>query len=85
MTVPLVRFGQDRFLDPSREGVPRHTFLNVYREMLVQICRDYPGLPDPRTLELHEIEFFYEALRGELKQHTDPKNKPKLPRAPGRR
>lgn len=31
--------------------------------MLRQICRDYPGLPDPRTLSLSEIRFFYDGLR----------------------
>jgi hypothetical protein len=41
--------------------------------MLRQVCRDYPGLPDPRTLTLAEIRFFYEGLREELKAHTKPK------------
>ena len=41
--------------------------------MLLQICMDYPGLPDPRTLEDYEIKFFYEGLRKELKEHTKPK------------
>ena len=40
--------------------------------MLLQICRDYPGLPDPRTLTLSEIRFFYEGLRGELLKYTKP-------------
>lgn len=43
--------------------------------MLLQICREYPGLPDPRTLSLTEIRFFYEGLRAELKRHTKPKPK----------
>lgn len=47
-----------------------HTARNVYVEMLRQVCRDYPGLPDPRTLRLHEIVFFYEGLRPELKRAT---------------
>lgn len=42
----------------------------VYREMLIQVCRDYPGLPDPRTLRMVEIRFFYEGVRGELLRHT---------------
>lgn len=45
----------------------------VYREMLLQICTDYPGLPDPRALELHEILFFYNGLRPGLRKHTAPK------------
>ena len=46
---------------------------NVYSVMLYQICRDYSGLPDIRTLKAHEIRFFYDGLREELKQHTKPK------------
>jgi hypothetical protein len=38
--------------------------------MLLQICREYPGLPDPRTLTLDEIRFFYDDLRPELKSRT---------------
>jgi hypothetical protein len=41
--------------------------------MLLQIARDYPGLPDPRTLAIAEIVFFYNGLRAELKRHTRPK------------
>lgn len=53
----------------------------TYREMLLQCARDYPGLPDARTLTLGELVFFYEGLRPELQKHTrpppDPKPKPK--------
>lgn len=54
------------------EKLPKgyHTFFNVYSEMMIQICRDYPGLPDVRTLKAHEILFFYDYLRKELKDHT---------------
>lgn len=45
----------------------------TYKEMLLQICRDYPGLPDPRTLTMAEIVFFYEGLRPELQKYTKPK------------
>ena len=62
---PLVRRGVDARLDKND-----HVFAAVYGEMLLQICRDYPGLPDPRTLKAHEIKWFYEGLRQELKQHT---------------
>lgn len=68
MTVPLVRWGED-FKHPQRG----HTASRVYTEMLLQVCRDYPGLPDPRTLRGHEIRFFYEGLREEIKRATKPK------------
>ncbi len=48
-------------------------FQPVYTEMLLQISRDYPGLPDSRTLKAHEIRFYYEGVREELKSHTKPK------------
>jgi hypothetical protein len=38
--------------------------------MLLQICREFPGLPDPRTMTLAEIRFFYDDLRPELKKRT---------------
>ena len=41
--------------------------------MLLQICRDYTGLPDIRTLKAHEILFFYDGLRSELRKYTTPK------------
>lgn len=49
---------------------------HVYREMLLQICRDYPGLPDPRTLTMSQIRFFYEGLRSELLEATKPRPTP---------
>jgi hypothetical protein len=39
----------------------------AYGAMLLQICRDYPGLPDPRSLTLADIRFFYDGIRHELK------------------
>ena len=42
----------------------------TYREMLLQIARDYAGLPDVRTLTVPEIVFFYDGLRPELRKHT---------------
>ena len=62
---PVVRCGAD---EKIMEG--GHTLLAVYCEMLIQICRDYHSLPDPRTLSMTEIRFFYEALRSELRKHT---------------
>ena len=73
--VALVRAGAD-FKHPLRDPQGRrvgHTFQPVYTEMLLQICRDYPALPDPRTLKAREIRFFYEGLRAELKEQTKPK------------
>jgi hypothetical protein len=63
---PLVRNGAD-------ERIRGGTLQVVYSEMLLQICRDYPGVPDPRTLTASEIRFFYNGLRAELKAHTKPK------------
>lgn len=34
--------------------------------MLLQICSDYSGLPDARTLTIEEIKFFYNPLRASL-------------------
>jgi len=64
----LVRRGADECLPDGG-----HNLQNVYTEMLLQICRDYSGLPDPRTLAAHEIRFFYNGLREELKAHTKAK------------
>lgn len=61
----LVRRGED-----VRLG--EHTAPAVYREMLLQICSDYATLPDPRTLTVEEIVFFYEGRRAGLKRHTKP-------------
>ena len=65
---PLVRHGGD-------EKIPKggHTLPIVYTEMLLQITRDYSGLPDARTLRASEIRFFYEGLRPELRESTKPK------------
>ncbi len=63
-----MRHGADERL---RDG--NHTFQIVYTEMLLQIARDYPGIPDVRTLKAHEIRFFYDGLRAELKHHTESK------------
>lgn len=43
--------------------------------MLVQVCRQYSSLPDPRTLTLTEIRFFYEGLRKSLQRDTAPVTK----------
>jgi hypothetical protein len=84
-----VRNGADaRLPKDKKHGVITHTLLAVYGEMLLQICRDYPGLPDPRTLSMSEIRFYYEGLRRELREHTkprsntQPKSTPKRPARP---
>lgn len=38
--------------------------------MVLQICRDYPGLPDVRTLTDTEIRFFYDGIRKDLQRAT---------------
>jgi hypothetical protein len=38
--------------------------------MILQIARDYPGLPDVRTLTVVEIVFFYDGMRPELKKYS---------------
>ena len=58
---PLVRHGVDEWLTRGR-----HRILNVYSEMLLQVSREYSGLPDPRSLTLDEIRFFYNGLRSDL-------------------
>lgn len=54
------------------EKLPKgdNTRINVYKEMLLQVARDYSGLPDARTLTASQIRFFYDGLRAELKAHT---------------
>lgn len=74
-----MRSGADaRLPNDAASGSVRHTAYAVYTEMLIQICRDYPGLPDPRTLTIDEVVFFYSGLRRELREHTRPKPKSKV-------
>lgn len=71
----MVRYGEDWWLERDKEtGEAQHTLFNVYREMLRQICADYSCLPDPRTLEMDEIEFFYDGLRPSLRELTKAKS-----------
>jgi hypothetical protein len=74
----LVRGGQDQASPPVFDQelgrlVKTHTPFAVHTEMLRQICRDYPGLPDPRVLKWHEIRFFYDGIRAELRELTKSK------------
>ena len=69
-----MRFGGKYWHPPDREsGAAVHTLQVVYKEMLRQVCRDYSGLPDFRTLELSDIRFFYEGVRDELEALTKPR------------
>ena len=52
-----------------------HTSSVVHRSMLWQICRGYSTLPDPRTLTITEIVFWYDGLRVELRERTKPTRK----------
>lgn len=52
------------------DGYPQHTVPVVFREMIVQVCMDYPGLPDVRSMDVDEIAFFYDGLRPALRKHT---------------
>ncbi len=53
--------------------LPEHTGPVVFLAMLLQICRDYSSLPDPRTLTIGEIRTFYDNLRPELRERTKPR------------
>jgi hypothetical protein len=58
-----------RIRDPeSGDTSNGHTLVPVYQSMLLQIARDYPGLPDVRTLSMSDIRFFYDGLRPEIAQ-----------------
>lgn len=84
----VVRRGADERLPRDPEsGKPRHILPVVYREMFLQVCADYHSLPDPMSMRLSDIRFFYDGLRATLKKHTDPSNKPstRKPRIPKRR
>jgi hypothetical protein len=60
---------------PKEKRFGTNTAPVVYGAMLAQACRDYAGLPDPRSLSIGEIRWFYDWLRPELKKQTAPKNK----------
>jgi len=74
VSTKLVRKGSDAELPRDREtGKSTHTLFPVYSEMLLQICRDYPALPNPRSLSMTEIRFFYNGLRNTLHEMTSPR------------
>jgi len=63
VTVVLIRDGQEEKV----RGI------QAFQEMILQICMNYPVIPDIRTMDLDEIEFFYEGLKPTLKKITKPK------------
>ena len=50
-----------------------NSIINVYSLMLAQLVRDCSGLPDPRTLKLSEIKWFYSFMINELLETTKPR------------
>lgn len=70
-----MRGGKDYFHPPDREGREQHTFEVVYKERILEICRCFPGLPDPRSMTIDEIDFFYDGIAPTLKEATAPKPK----------
>lgn len=65
-----MREGFDTRLGTDREGQPLHTRAAVTTEMFLTICVYYKSLPDPLSLSLDEIEFFYDGIRARLKAET---------------
>lgn len=65
----MVRGGVDA-KQPKREG--DHRLPWVYSEMLFDLVANLPGLPDPRSLKMSEIRWFYERLRPSLREMTKP-------------
>jgi hypothetical protein len=70
-----VRSGADvRLPNDAKTRRVEHNAANVYGEMLLQCCIDYSALPDPRSLTVDEIIFFYDGLRATLRKATKPKS-----------
>ena len=57
--------GVDEYLRGSQ-----HSVAAVYSIMIQTICLEYRCLPDPRTLSMTEVRFFYEGIRPTLKART---------------
>jgi hypothetical protein len=69
-------------VDGSRRGEPPvllepspHTFLRVAGTMFRAICRIYRVLPEPFSLTLDQVAYFYDGIRPELKELTKPTTK----------
>ena len=58
---------------PDRDGLPQHTVLTVYKSAILEICRDFSGLPDVRSMTMSQIRWFYDLIRPTLIKATKPK------------
>ena len=67
-----MRHGENIRLQDPRGERPSHTRLRVYQEMMLNVAMHYRSAPDVRTMDLEELEFFYEGLRGHLMSITKP-------------
>ncbi len=47
----------------------------VVGEMILQVCQDYPGIPDYNAMEFSEIVFFYNGNRASMLRSTAPRKK----------
>jgi len=63
VTVELVRLGKT----VEERGI------SGICEMLLQICRLYRSLPDPRSLTYQEILFYFDGIKEDLKDATKPR------------
>lgn len=67
-----MRNGGNVRLPPDRDGRARHTRMNVYGEMMLQVARTYSGCPNVLQMDLEQISFFYDGIRSELLASTKP-------------
>lgn len=58
-----------------RGGRSLNTRSNVLGVMVVEICRAFSGAPSVRDISYHEILWFYDMLRSELRHKTKPREK----------
>lgn len=76
-TATLIVNGRDGPLPEQWDGEnfrPGNTFFEVFTLMMIQVARDYNGLPDVRSLTFEEIQFFYDFLKPELLHYAKLKN-----------
>lgn len=83
----MVREGVDAYTLPGGAGAftaqaairwykgHTHSTIEVFREMLFQICMDYNCLPPINELTQSQIVLFYEGRRRSIKEATKPKKK----------
>ena len=76
MRTSVVVKGADYYLDAVVDGQTfrnkGHTFIPVHLMMMLQVAKEFGGL-DPRTLTAHQIRFFFEGIRGQLREATKPR------------